>query len=847
MLRFRSFFPFLALFATALFKTQVDAGPSLLDGLHSTAPVNDLNVFIVVFEDQAPAPADYKYRASLVSDAHHNAFEAFLAEKIDPGAHTVRFRFTDPRFILATSVHLADPADEQKLRAFPHVKHVYRARQYALTAAVPSKIQRGDATMELKSKRASLPVVNTFEPHRMVGFDKVYAQGFWGQGQTVALIDTGVDYKHHVLNGGRPDRTACFGPGCPIKGGYAMYPDLNTVTNVTYSPDPYDTDGHGTATASAIIGNSPDRNFTGSAPAASLLAYKVFGEHTGPWDDHMLAAMLRAFYDGADIISMSISRSGGWPEDGPHSLLIPKLAQAGVITVAGPGNGGLRGIFDGQAPGSARTVTSVGSVQTNVLPGYTAKVVTSDGAHDLSYISARQFKFNQTMKLPVYATSKTPNQPADACKPLPDSTPDLSGHVVLIAGSSDIVECDFWEKSSNAAAKGARTILIYNSAPTSLEVADGARLPGVQVAAIFGPDGLSILDRLNKGQSVTLDFSASVAVNVVDKDFGGQINEFSGWALTWELQGGVSLLAIGGGLLMAALGGGYELEDGVSEAIPMVAGTQTLTISNVGKVKQRFSLVHRPAGTVYIYSDSSKGQLVTGVNRPVEGEQATVSFSPATFDLEPGRNQVVSVTFTPPPTNQPKVPIYSGFIDAKSDHDFGSVHASYLGVSANMNALPVLDRAGLPAIVDSKTLKPIVEENKVYQFLPDGTGGPSLGYRFLTGTAHWAVDLVPESFTADTLAALKNAPPSDQARFDPPAYAPGHVARVDWWLWQASSAGHSTVQASWTDYQNVTRPIEDGRYRFLLRALKLFGDPAAEDSYDSYISPAFSIKRAGKA
>ncbi|CAD7060189.1 unnamed protein product, partial [Tilletia caries] len=375
--------------------------------------------------------------------------------------------------------------------------------------------------MELKSKRASLPVVNTFEPHRMVGFDKVYAQGFWGQGQTVALIDTGVDYKHHVLNGGRPDRTACFGPGCPIKGGYAMYPDLNTVTNVTYSPDPYDTDGHGTATASAIIGNSPDRNFTGSAPAASLLAYKVFGEHTGPWDDHMLAAMLRAFYDGADIISMSISRSGGWPEDGPHSLLIPKLAQAGVITVAGPGNGGLRGIFDGQAPGSARTVTSVGSVQTNVLPGYTAKVVTSDGAHDLSYISARQFKFNQTMKLPVYATSKTPNQPADACKPLPDSTPDLSGHVVLIAGSSDIVECDFWEKSSNAAAKGARTILIYNSAPTSLEVADGARLPGVQVAAIFGPDGLSILDRLNKGQSVTLDFSASVAVNVVDKDFGG--------------------------------------------------------------------------------------------------------------------------------------------------------------------------------------------------------------------------------------------------------------------------------------------------------------------------------------
>ncbi|KAE8231044.1 hypothetical protein CF326_g3943 [Tilletia indica] len=927
MARFKNvLLPYLALVALNLLRIGVAAAQ------FDTLSDRDSNVFIVEFEGNALASADFKDRTALVHDAPHIAFEQFLTQKIG-NDHFVRFRFTDPRFLLASSVQLSNAADEEKLRAFPGVKRVYRARQYALTATVRRMAQTSDTVDSFKiSERAALPSVDTFEAHRMTGFDKVYAQGFRGQGQTVAVIDTGVEYKHHALNGGKADGVACFGKGCPIKGGFGIFPTYPGDTNVTFSPDVYDTcSGHGTTTAGTIIANAPDRNFAGSAPEATMLVYKVFSCNAGPYDDHIVAAMLRAFQDGADIISLSIARPGGWPKDGPPSLLVPKLARAGVITVAGPANVGLTGFFYGAAPGSAQDITSVGSVQNNVLSGFTAQVISSDGEHEFSYMSFTQFKFNQTSKLPVFAISKTPNQPRDACEPLSDSTPDLSGFVVLIAGSSNIEEdCSAYIKIDNAAAKGARTILIYNSAPASLEVDISQVANGVQTSVIFGSDGLSILDLVKKGDNVMLDFSDSVAVNIIDEEFGGQINEWSGKGPTWELQGSVSFLAVGGGLLCTTLlsQGGYEVEDGVSQSIPMVAGLyasyrsakgtgdtseelrsifastaspvtvsksspvlasvaeqggglvnihnainsitrvsphalhlndtvhfngqQTLTITNVGTTSQHFSLVHRPAGTVHTCSDSSKGQYLDGLIRPVQGEQASAAISPATFDLEPGHTRTVTVTFTPPPTNQPKLPIYTGFIEARSDQEFGTVRASYLGVSGSMNALPILNRTGLPAIVDSVTLQPTFEDNKVYTLFPNGTGGPILGYRFLSGTARMAIDLVPANFTLDMLATSKTVPPSDQSRNDPPAYVPGHIARVDtrnYWPRDDPSNGILTSATSlkWTDYQNVTRTIDGGSYRFLLRALKIFGDPEAEDSYEAYVSPIFVVKQGGTA
>jgi hypothetical protein len=48
--------------------------------------------------------------------------------------------------------------------------------------------------------------------------------------------------------------------------------------------------------------------------------------------------------------------------------------------------------------------------------------------------------------------------PNDACNPLPESTPDLGGHLVIIRRGT----CTFVQKLGNVAAKGAKYALIYN-------------------------------------------------------------------------------------------------------------------------------------------------------------------------------------------------------------------------------------------------------------------------------------------------------------------------------------------------------------------------------------------------
>lgn len=67
-------------------------------------------------------------------------------------------------------------------------------------------------------------------PHIMVGVDKLRQKGYLGTGIRVAVVDSGIDYKHPALGG-------CFGKGCLVEFGF------NFLTNTS---DPWEGhDGHG--------------------------------------------------------------------------------------------------------------------------------------------------------------------------------------------------------------------------------------------------------------------------------------------------------------------------------------------------------------------------------------------------------------------------------------------------------------------------------------------------------------------------------------------------------------------------------------------------------------------------
>ena len=182
-----------------------------------------------------------------------------------------------------------------------------------------------------------------------------------GEGITIGIIDTGVDYTN-------PDLGGCLGEGCKVIDGYDF---------VNGDENPMDDDGHGTHVASISAGNG---KLIGVAPDASIIAYKSCDSNGQCLDFLVIEAIERAvdpnedgdFSDHLDIISLSLGGAGN-PDDAT-STAIDNAVELGVVAVvsagnSGPGNGGdtsCRNGNDGSensicSPGTARKAITVGA------------------------------------------------------------------------------------------------------------------------------------------------------------------------------------------------------------------------------------------------------------------------------------------------------------------------------------------------------------------------------------------------------------------------------------------------------------------------------------------------------
>ena len=183
-----------------------------------------------------------------------------------------------------------------------------------VTPSEPVTTSPGDPQNDLRSV-APLADVAYFGGSRdwnvnSVGAPEAWAAGYTGQGVTVAIVDTGVDWDHPDL------RTNLFvNPGeIPGNGidddGNGWVDDVSGYDFADNDADPNDVSGHGTHVAGTIAAANNGFGATGIAPGSTILPVRVLGAG-GSGSSIDVAAGIRYAADmGADIINLSLG--GGY-------------------------------------------------------------------------------------------------------------------------------------------------------------------------------------------------------------------------------------------------------------------------------------------------------------------------------------------------------------------------------------------------------------------------------------------------------------------------------------------------------------------------------------------------------
>lgn len=169
-----------------------------------------------------------------------------------------------------------------------------------------------------------------------------------GEGVVIAIIDSGVDAGHPDLAGAVIGGTDVSGRGSAA--GTQPLGAFRTSTHATM-----------VASLAAGRGSAPGTGVIGAAPAASILSVSLLfgpGERSG--DDQIAEAVTWAVDNGADIISLSLTRNQiSWPKSWDTAFL--HAEENDVVIVAAAGNRG-SGTDEVSAPATIPGVLAVGGV-----------------------------------------------------------------------------------------------------------------------------------------------------------------------------------------------------------------------------------------------------------------------------------------------------------------------------------------------------------------------------------------------------------------------------------------------------------------------------------------------------
>ncbi|KAL8291215.1 hypothetical protein RB597_005467 [Gaeumannomyces tritici] len=414
--------------------------------------------------------------------------------------------------------------------------------------------------------------------HHSTGVDELHKAGFLGKGVKVAVIDSGVDYRHPALGGG-------FGPGFKVSGGYDLVGDEYDGTNPKKPDgDPMDFLGHGTHVSGIIAGKN--EFFAGVAPEAEIISFKVFGAVEATDEDTLVEATLMAYEAGADIITASIGRASGFA-DGAWATVASRIVGRGVVVTIAAGNDGDEGPMYASSGSSGRDVLAVAAVDTSLVPAkpWRATFSTADNqtrTMQMAYMPPVNRPLWNLSGVTIRPLSLDTANPSDGCGALPADTPDLSGVIVLVRRS---LACSYYDVQANVEKFGARAVLFYNNDRRPFAHVVNSAYKS-QLAMIDAQAGAAIIEVVKTGGSVTADFTPpqddNWAVGFRDSPVGGIPSTYSSWGGTNDLGIKPDVAAPGSRIWSTFLNGTFKTLSGTSMATPYLAGVAALYIGAHG-------------------------------------------------------------------------------------------------------------------------------------------------------------------------------------------------------------------------------------------------------------------------
>lgn len=440
---------------------------------------------------------------------------------------------------------------------------------------------------------AEAPVQSNSLP--LMGAEALLDRGLNGDGVVIAVLDSGFRTSHSAFKDQglaqspalSREAVSAFVQGGGTPGRY-ISPRIPFAYDYCHGDDDVGTrDSHGTHVAALAAGYALGSDgavlFRGAAPAAQLLAMKVFPDNAdaGTDDAVVLKALEDALALGADVVNLSLGTPSGFSRDstldGLYAQAFQSLRQAGGILCCAAGNNGASTSMKLQgSPLPTAGYTDYGTVNAPATyPGAVA-VAAADAMSYFSpgYLQAgeRSIPFSdttaQTGEAPPSLTALAGKSLALVAVPGTGTAADFAG--LSLAGKLALVArggITFTEKVQNAQAAGAAGCLIVNDQPGSILAAvDNAAIP---CATLSREDGAFL--RALAGKT---DVTIHAQPMLVSGSGRPQMLDASSWG-TAGLRLLPTFTAPGGSILSASARGdsAYRLESGTSMAAPNAAGS----------------------------------------------------------------------------------------------------------------------------------------------------------------------------------------------------------------------------------------------------------------------------------